>query len=89
MLQFRQNPILNQITHRFVAHSTRNYGYGASFTRFHLTAVSQQNYHASAQIDSQLVLFDQLCNNKAVAGAIIYQSYNIQRLILLALLATG
>ena len=80
MLQFRQNSTLNQTIHRFVAHSTRNYGYGASFAHCHLTAVSQRNYHASAQIDSQLVLFDQLCSNKAVAGATIYQSYNIQRL---------
>ena len=55
----------------FVTQSTRHYGYGASFTRFHLTAISQLNQHASAQIDGQLVLFDQLCSNKAVAGATI------------------
>ena len=69
MLQLRQNSTLNQTTHRFVALSTRNYGYRASFTCFHLTTISQRNYHASAQIDGQLVLFDQLCSNKAVAGA--------------------
>ena len=55
----------------FVTQSTRHYGYGASFTRFHLTAISQLNQHASAQIDGQLVLFDQLCSNKTVAGAAI------------------
>ena len=37
----------------------------------HLTAVSQCYYYACAQNDGQLVLFDQLCSNKAVAGATI------------------
>ena len=73
MLQLGQNYTLNQITHRFIAHSARNYGYGASFRRCHLTAISQRNYHASAQNDDQLVLFGQLCSNKAVAGATINQ----------------
>ena len=71
MLQLRQNSTLNQTTHMFVAHSARNYGYRASFRRCHLTAVSQRNYHASAQNNGQLVLFDQLCSNKAVSGATI------------------
>ena len=84
MLQLRQNSTLNHTTHRFVAHSAHNYGYGASFRCCHLTAVSQRNYHASAQNDSQLVLFDQICSNKAVAGATINQSYNIHPLGLLA-----
>ena len=69
MLQLGQNSTLNQTTHRFVAHIARNYGYRASFRCCHLTAVSQRNYHASAQNDGQLVLFDQLCSNKAVAGS--------------------
>ena len=84
MLQLGQNSTLNQTTHRFVAHSARNYGYGASFRCCHLTAISQCYYHACAQNDGQLVLFDQLCSNKAVAGATINQSYNIQLLDLLA-----
>ena len=74
MLQLRQNSTLNQTTHRLVAHSARNYGYGASFRCCRLTATSQCNYHASAQNDSQYILFDQLCSNKAVAGATINQS---------------
>ena len=74
MLQLRQNSTLNHATHRFVAHSARNYRYKASFGCYHLTAISQQNYHASAQNDSQLVLFNQLCSNKAVAGATTNQS---------------
>ena len=77
MLQLGQNSTLNQIIHRFVAYSARNYRYGASFRHCHLTAISERNYHASAQNDSQLVLFNQLCINKAVAGATINQSYNI------------
>ena len=84
MLQLGQNSTLNQTTHRFVAHSAYNYGYRASFRHCHLTAISQCNYHASAQNDGQLVLFDQLCSNKAVASATINQSYNIQLLDLLA-----
>ena len=75
--------------HRFLAHSACDYGYGASFRCCHLTAVSQCNYHASAQNDSQLVLFDLLCSNKAVAGATINQSYNIQLLDLLFPSKTG
>ena len=71
MLQLGQNSTVNQTTHRFVDHSARNYGYGASFRYCHLTAVSQRNYHASAQNEGQLVLFDQLCSNKAVAGTTI------------------
>ena len=89
MLQLRQNSTLNLTTHRFVAHSARNHGYGASFRYCHLTAISQCNYHASAQNDGQLVLFGQLCNNKAVAGATINQSYNIQLLYLLDSSVTG
>ena len=77
MLQLRQNSTLNHTTHRFVAHSAYNYGYGAIFRCCHLTAVSQRNYHASAQNDGQLVLFDQLGSNKPVVGATINQSYNI------------
>ena len=68
MLQLRQNSTLNQTKHRFFAHIARNYGYGASFRHCHLTAVSQRNYHTSAQSDYQLVLFDQLCSSKAVAS---------------------
>ena len=71
MLQLRQNPILNRTKHRLIAHSTRNYGYEASFARFYQISYSQRNHHASAQIEGQLVLFDQLCSNKAVAGATI------------------
>ena len=78
MLQFRQNSTLYHTTHRFFTYITRRYGHGASFTCFHLTAISQCDYHASVQIDSQLVLFDQLCSNKAVDDATVYQSYNIQ-----------
>ena len=84
MLQLKQNSALNHTTHRFVGHSARNYGYGASFRYCHLAAISQCNYHASAQNNNQLALFDQLCNNKAVAGATINQSYKIQLLGLLA-----
>ena len=50
----------------------------------HLTSVSQCYYHACAQNSGQLVLFEQLCSNKAVAGATINQIYNIQLLDLLA-----
>ena len=89
MLQLSQNSTLNQTKHRFVAHSARNYRYRASFRCCHLTAVSQRNYHASAQNDGQLVLFNQLCSNKAVAGATINQSYNVHLLGLLAPSATG
>ena len=74
----------NQTIHRFVAHSARNSGYRASFRCCHLTAISQCYYHACAQNDGQLVLFDQLCSNKAMVGATINQSYNIQLLDLLA-----
>ena len=76
MLQLGQNSTLNQTTHRFVAHSARNCKYGASFSSCYLIAISQCNYHASAQNDSQLVLFDQLCSNKAMAGTTINQIYN-------------
>ena len=55
----------------------------------HLTAISQHYYHACAQNDDQLVLFDQLCSNKAVACATINQIYNIQLLYLLAPSSTG
>ena len=89
MLQLGQNSTLNQTTHRFVAHSARNYGYGASFRHCHLTAVSRRKYHASAQNNSQLVLYDQLCSNKAVAGATINQRYNVLLLSLLAPSTTG
>ena len=89
MLQLGQNSTLNQTIHRFVAHSARNYGYGASFRYCHLTAISQHYYHACAQNAGQLVLFNQFCSNKAVAGAIINQSYNIQLLDLLVPFATG
>ena len=84
MLQLGQNSTLNQTTNRFVAHSAYNYGYGTSFRHCHLTAVSQHNYHASAQNDCQLVLLDHLCSTKTVAGATINQSYNVQILSLLA-----
>ena len=77
MLQLGQKSTLNHTTHRFFAHSARNYGYGASFRCCHLTAVSQCYYHVCAQNDGQLVLFDQHCSNKAVAGATINLSYNI------------
>ena len=89
MLQLGQNSTLNQSKHSFFAHSARNYGYRASFRCCRLTAVSQHNYHASAQNDSQLVLFNQLCSKKAVAGATINQSYNIQLLYLLYPFVTG
>ena len=87
MLQLGQNSILNQTTGRFVAHNACNYGYRARCC--HLTAVSQRYYHAYAHNDSQLVLFNQPCRNKAMAGATIKQSYNIQLLDLLAPSATG
>ena len=89
MLQLRLNSTLDHTTHRFFAHGTRNYGYRASFRCCHLAAISQCNYHASAQNDGQLVLFNQLCSNKAVAGTTINQSYNIQILDLLAPSTTG
>ena len=89
MLQMGQNSTLNQTTHRFVAHSAHNYGYRASFRYCHLTAISQHNYHASAQNDGQLVLFDQLFSNKAVVGATINQSCNIQLLGLLSHSVSG
>ena len=89
MLQLGQNSTLCKTTHRFFAHSVCNYGYRASFRCCHLTVVGQCNYHASAQNDSQLVLFDQICSNKAVAGATINQIYNIQLLKLVALSTTG
>ena len=83
MLQLTKNSTLDHTTHRFVAHIARNYGYGASFRCCHLTTISQRNYHASAQNDGQLELFDQLCSYKTVAGAIINQRYNVQILELL------
>ena len=89
MLQPGQNSTQNQTTHKFVAQSARNYGYEASFRRCHLTAVSQHNYHGSAQNNGQLILFDQLCSNKAVASTTINQRYNIQLLSLLAPSETG
>ena len=84
MLQLRRNYTLNHTTHRFIAQITRNYGYRASFGCFNLTAVSQCNYNASAQNDSQLVLFDHLYSSKSVAGVTIHQSYNTHRLALLS-----
>ena len=69
MLQPGQNSTLNHTEHRFVAHSTHNYGHGASFACFHLTAISQRDHHASVQINGQVVLFDQLRGNKAMAGS--------------------
>ena len=84
MLQLRQNSTLNHTTHRFVTHIAHNHWYRASFRCCHLTADSQCNYHASAQNDGQLVLFDQLCSNKAVASTTVNQSYIIQLLGLLA-----
>ena len=89
MLQLGQNSKLNQTKHRFFAHITRNYGYKASLIYCNLTTISQHNYHASAQNDSELVLFDQLCSNKAVTGATINQIYNIQLLSLLDSSETG
>ena len=89
MLELGQNSTLNQTTHRFVTHGAFNYRYRASFRHYHLIAVSQCNYHASAQNDGQLVLFDQLCSNKAVAGATINQRYNVQLLYLLSPSTTG
>ena len=80
-----QNSTLNYIVHRFIAHGTCNYRHGASFSYFHLTAVSQRDHHASVQIDGQVELFDQLRGNKSMAGATVYQSYNIQWLDQLAL----
>ena len=74
MLQLRQNSALYHTKHRFFAHSARYYRYGESFRHCHLTSVSQCNYHASAQNNNQLVLFDQLCSSKAVAGTNINQS---------------
>ena len=58
MLQLGRNSTLNQTTYRFVAHSAYNYGYGASFRHCYLTAISQCYYHACAQNDGQMVLFD-------------------------------
>ena len=89
MLQCKQNSTLNHTEYRFVAHSARNYGYRISFRCCHLTAISQLDYHASVQIDGQLVLFDQLCSNKSVAGATINQSYNVQWIYQLAPLEQG
>ena len=89
MLQLGQNSTLNQTTHRFVAHSEYNYRYGVNFRHCHLTAISQRNYYASAQNDGQLVLFNQICSNKAMAGITINQSYDIQLLCLLAPFTTG
>ena len=74
MLQCRKNSTLNHTEHRFVAHSTRNYGHRSSFARFHLAAVSQCDHHASVQIDGQVVLFDQLRGNKAMAGTAVHCS---------------
>ena len=73
----------------FFAHSTPKYRHRASFTHFYLTAVSQRDHHASVQINSQVVLFDQLCSKKAMAGATVNQSYNIKWLELLSSYATG
>ena len=74
MLQLGQTSTLTQTTHRFVTHCAYKYWYRASFRHCHLTSISQPNYHACDQNDGQLVLFDQLCSNKAVAGATINQS---------------
>ena len=60
MLQCGQDSTLNHAAHRFVAHSTRNYGHIASFAYFHLTTISQRDHHASVLNDSQMVLLDQL-----------------------------
>ena len=89
MLQFRQNSTLYHTKHSFFIHNTHKYEHGASFTHFYLTAISQHDYHASVQIGGQFVLFNQFCSNKAVAGATVYQRYNIQRLDQLAPFATG
>ena len=72
MLQQGQNSTLNHTAHRIVAHSTRNYGHRASFVYFHLTAVSQNDHHASVQINGQVVLFNQFRGNKAMTGATVH-----------------
>ena len=69
MLQGRQNSTLNHTEHRFITHSTGNYGHGASLAHFHLTAVSQHDHRASVQIENQVVLLNLLRGNKAIAGA--------------------
>ena len=89
MLQRGQNSTLNHTEHRFVANSICNYGSRASFACFHLTAVSQCEHHASVQINDQMVFFNQLRSNKAVAGTTIHQSYNIKQLGQLAPFTTG
>ena len=50
--------------HRFFTHITCKHRHGVSFARFYLTAISQSDYHASVQINGQLVLFDQLFRTK-------------------------
>ena len=60
MLQSGQNSTLNHTSHRFVAYNTRKYGQRASFTCFHLTAVSHCDQHASVQINGHMVLFNAL-----------------------------
>ena len=64
-------------------------GKKASFTDFKLTAVSQRDHHASVQINSQVVLFNQLQGNKAMADVTVHQSYNFKQLGQLAPFATG
>ena len=71
MLQLGQNSTINQTIHRFIAYSAHNNGYRVSFRHCHLPDTSQHSYHASAENDGQLVLFDQLCCNKAMASAAI------------------
>ena len=60
MLQGGQSYTLNHTAHSFFAYSLRNFGYRASFAYFYLTAVSQHDHHASAQINRQMVLFNQM-----------------------------
>ena len=89
MLQFGKNSTLNHEKYRFVAYSICYFGHGASFARFHLTAVCQCDHHASVQVNGQVVLFDQLRGNKAMAGATVHQSCNSKWLDQLPSFETG
>ena len=92
MLQTKQNSTLNHKQHTgflLIVHVNMGMEQVSHISTFFfffywLTSISQYDYHTSVQIDGQLVLFEQLFRNKAVAGATINQSYSIKRLVQLA-----
>ena len=89
MLQCGQYSTLNHAVHRFIAHSTRNYGHITSFSCFHLTTIRQCDHHASVQNYVDIVLLDQFLGNQTITCTTIHQIYNIKQIGQLAFFIMG